>query len=367
MRLQQSEARGGGAMSRGNDSLAETLLRFLADGLGDFLNDPKITEVAINYPGVVFTESNAGWEEHRCPGVDEDYCRTIANATAGYIMQQIGEEKPLLSGTLPNGERIQIVMPPASGLRDISITIRRPGSTRKTLADYASDGAFEETICECLSDGESRAGIRLSHGDDRLWELFQQRRFTDFLGMAVARERKNIIIAGATGSGKTTLTKALVDLIPRDERLITIEDTPELDLPFHRNRVHLYYTKGNQGVAKVTAKDMLESCLRMKPDRILLSELRSDEAYYYLRNVNSGHPGSLTTIHADSALLSFTQLMLILKDTHSGSAMTNAELYALLHSLVDVVAHFKFDPEKRRRVCTGIYFDPFRKRMALRG
>ncbi|GAI32678.1 unnamed protein product, partial [marine sediment metagenome] len=137
--------------------------------------------------------------------------------------------------------------------------------------------------------------------------------------------------------------------------------------PFHPNRVHLFYTKGDQGTAQVTAKDMLESCLRMKPDRVLLSEIRSDEAYYYLRNVNTGHPGSLTTIHADSALLSFTQLMLILKDTRSAGAMTNSELYSLLHSLVDVVAHFKFDAEKRQRVCTGIYFDPYRKRMAIRG
>ncbi|ODV41516.1 hypothetical protein AWV79_35715 [Cupriavidus sp. UYMMa02A] len=237
----------------------------------------------------------------------------------------------------------------------------------KELGDYEADGTFEDTFCEVLSEEASRSGIALSAGEQRLWELYQQRRFTEFLALAVRSEKKNIIVAGATGSGKTTLTKALADLIPTDERLITIEDTPELDLPLHRNRVHLFYTKGDQGVAKVTAKDLLESCLRMKPDRILLSELRSDEAYYYVRNVNSGHPGSLTTVHADSAMLAFTQLMLILKDTRSGGGMSNAELYSLLYSLVDIVAHFKFDATKRQRVCTGIYFDPFRKRMANRG
>ncbi len=366
MHSPQSDPVGGGS-GGSSDPRAATLRRYLADGLGEFMNNPATTDIAINYAGVVFTETSAGWQRHERPAIDHAYCHSIAMAVAGYRKQQLGQERPLLSGTLPNGERIQIVLPPASGLHDISITIRRPGSTRKTLADYDEDGTFEDTICECLSDEETRKGITLTRGEQKLWELFQQRRFTEFLRLAVRSEKKNVIVAGATGSGKTTLTKALVDLIPSDERLITIEDTPELDLPFHPNRVHLFYTKGDQGTAQVTAKDMLESCLRMKPDRVLLSEIRSDEAYYYLRNVNTGHPGSLTTIHADSALLSFTQLMLILKDTRSAGAMTNSELYSLLHSLVDVVAHFKFDAEKRQRVCTGIYFDPYRKRMAIRG
>jgi type IV secretion system protein VirB11 len=349
------------------DPRASTLLRYLNDGLGEFLNDPTCTEVAVNYPGLVFTEGPDGWRAHERPRIDKAYCMTIATATAGYRKQKLSEENPLLSGTLPNGERIQIVMPPASGMHDISLTIRRPGSTRKMLSDYESDGTFADTICEFNSDEKSREGIELTPGEQKLWDLFLQRRFSEFLALAVRAEKKNIIVAGATGSGKTTLMKALVDLIDPSERLITIEDTPEMDLPLHPNRVHLFYTKGDQGVSNVKAKDCLESCLRMKPDRILLSELRSDEAYYYLRNVNSGHPGSLTSIHADSAFLTFTQLMLILKDTRSGGGMSNAELYALLYSLVDIVAHFKFDPLRRKRVCTGIYFDPYRKRMAIRG
>lgn len=349
------------------DPKAKTLMRYLNDGLGEFLNNPKYTEVAVNYPHRVFTEGAEGWRAHERPRIDKAYCDAIANATASYRKQALSDEKPLLSGTLPNGERIQIVMPPASGMHDISLTIRRPGSTRKMLSDYVEDGAFADTICEVNSDEQSRKGIELTPGEKKLWDLYQERQFDDFLALAVRKEKKNIIAAGATGSGKTTFMKSLVDLIPPDERLITIEDTPEMDLPLHPNRVHLFYTKGDQGVSRITAKDCLESCLRMKPDRILLSELRSDEAYYYLRNVNSGHPGSLTSVHADSAFLTFTQLMLILKDTRSGGGMSNAELYALLYSLVDIVVHFKLDPEKRKRVCTGIYFDPFRKRMAIRG
>ena len=112
------------------------------------------------------------------------------------------------------------------------------------------------------------------------------------------RSRKNILVSGPTGSGKTTWTKALIREIPSSERLITIEDAKELVLDRHPNHVRLFYSKDDQGIARVTPKQLLECCLRMKPDRILLAELRAEEAFDYLRNVNSGHPGSITSVHA---------------------------------------------------------------------
>src|SRR3546814_4127357 len=124
---------------------------------------------------------------------------------------------------------------------------------------------------------------------------------------------KNILISGATGSGKTTLSKALIQLIPSEERLLTIEDTRELLVP-HRNAVHLLYSKDGQGQAKVGAKHMLEASLRMRPDRILLQELRAGTAFFYLRNVNSGHPGSITTVHAHSATLALELLSLLVQE-----------------------------------------------------
>src|SRR5260221_11641929 len=101
---------------------------------------------------------------------------------------------------------------------------------------------------------------------------------------------------------------ALIREIPSEERLITIEDAQELVLDRHPNHVRLFYSKDDQGLARVTPKQLLESCLRMKPDRILLAELRAEEAFDYLRNVNSGHPGSITSVHAASSELAFEQL-----------------------------------------------------------
>jgi type IV secretion system protein VirB11 len=165
--------------------------------------------------------------------------------------------------------------------------------------------------------------------------------------------RKNIIISGATGSGKTTLSKALVQHIPKDERLISIEDTPELAIS-QPNHVRLFYSKGGQGVARLGAKELLESCLRMRPDRVLLQELRDGTAFYYIRNINSGHPGSITTVHADSPNLAFEQLTLLVMESEGGRDLDRDDIRNLLKISIDVIVQCK-RINGRFRV-TGIYF-----------
>ena len=163
--------------------------------------------------------------------------------------------------------------------------------------------------------------------------LHAARDYPAFMRLAV-RARKNILVSGATGSGKTTWTKALIREIPGDERLVTIEDARELALEGHPNHVRLYYSKGDQGLARVTPKQLLECCLRMRPDRILLAELRAEEAFDYLRNVNSGHPGSITSVHATSAELAFEQLMLLVKQSAGGQGLARADIKGLLYLLI---------------------------------
>ncbi|HUA88748.1 MAG TPA: ATPase, T2SS/T4P/T4SS family, partial [Steroidobacteraceae bacterium] len=166
----------------------------------------------------------------------------------------------------------------------------------------------------------------------------------------------------ATGSGKTTWTKALIREIPSEERLVTIEDARELVLDRHPNHVRLYYSKDGQGLARVTPKQLLECCLRMRPDRILLAELRAEEAYDYLRNVNSGHPGSITSVHASSAQLALEQLVLLVKQSAGGRGLARTEIRGLLYLLVDVVVQCAH--EQHRRVIREIWFDPARKQRA---
>jgi type IV secretion system protein VirB11 len=151
--------------------------------------------------------------------------------------------------------------------------------------------------------------------------------------------------------------------MPSDERLLTIEDAKELVLDRHPNHVRLFYSKDDQGLARVTPKQLLESCLRMKPDRILLAELRADEAFDYLRNVNSGHPGSITSVHAASAGLAFEQLVLLVKQNQSARDLTRTDIKSLLYLLIDVV--IQFGVECHERFIKEIWYDPARKHEAI--
>jgi type IV secretion system protein VirB11 len=209
-----------------------------------------------------------------------------------------------------------------------------------------------------LFDRVALASHDLSRDETELTALRDAGDWPGFFRRAVT-SRRNILISGATGSGKTTFAKGLVQLIPPTERLLTIEDARELTVP-HRNAVHLLYAKDGQGLAKVDAKQLLESALRMRPDRILLQELRDGTAFFYLRNVNTGHPGTITTIHADSALLAFEQLTLLVKESEGGRDLARAEIRQLLHVLVDIVVQMRrVDGEFS---VTEIWYDPLRKR-----
>jgi type IV secretion system protein VirB11 len=311
------------------------------------LTPDDVTELVVNRPGELGLERASGWEWHDAPELTETWLATLARAAAAYTAQDVTEEMPICSTVLPRGERCQIVLPPAA--ERISLTLRKPSATSLTLASFTDAGLFERVAL--ATDGLSEVETELLRlRDDGDWPAFFR--------LAV-ESRRNILISGATGSGKTTFAKGLVQLIPDDERLLTIEDARELTVP-HRNAVHLLYAKDGQGLAKVGAKQLLESALRMRPDRILLQELRDGTAFFYLRNVNTGHPGTITTIHADSATLAFEQLTLLVKESEGGRDLARDDVRGLLRSLVDVVVQMR--RERGRFRVSEVWFDPVRKR-----
>jgi type IV secretion system protein VirB11 len=304
-----------------------------------------VTELVINRPGEVAVERNGGWEWHDAPVLDMEWLETLGNSIANFTKQKLNEESPICSCSLPSGERVQVVSPPACDQGTYSITIRKPSTRTFSLDDLSAGGLFEHTRI---------AAARSSDADAELLALRNAGDWPAFLELAV-KAKKNIMISGATGSGKTTLSKALIRLIPEHERLLTIEDTRELEVP-HRNRVHMMYSKDGQGQAKVGPKQLLEASLRMRPDRILLQELRDGTAFFYLRNVNSGHPGSITTVHADSAELAFEQLTLLVKESEGGRDLEREDIRGLLRTLVDVVVQCK--KVAGRFLVTEIYYEP---------
>lgn len=326
-----------------------SLLNVFLAPLQELLDREGVTEVVVNKPGEVGIETNSGWEWRDEPRLTHQHLMTLATAAAAFTRQDITQAHPICSTTLPKGERCQIVIPPAVPAGCVSFTIRKPSGRDFTLTDFSKAGLFDQVkvATDDLAPAEAEL-LRLRDAGD--WPAF--------LELAV-KSRRNIIISGATGSGKTTLSKALINMIPEHERLLTIEDARELTMP-HRNVVNLLYSKDGQGAAKVGAKELLESGLRMRPDRILLQELRDGTAFFYMRNVNSGHPGSITTVHADSAELAFEQLTLLVKESPGGSDLAREDIRGLLTMLVDVIVQMK-KVDGRFRM-TEVYFEPLRKR-----
>jgi type IV secretion system protein VirB11 len=306
------------------------VVRELLQPLSRFLRDKTLYEVIVNRPGRVVTEGADGWQTHDMPDLSYDRLMRLARAVASFSSQSIDETHPILSATLPDDERIQFVIPPATTKGTVSITIRKPLSVSLSLDDLDHGGLFADVL---RTEGDG------NQSDQRLLEFYRTGAHKQFLREAVLA-RKNIIISGATGSGKTTLSKALIRHIPENERIISIEDTPELVIP-QPNHVRLFYSKGGQGTAKIGAKDLLESCLRMRPDRILLQELRDGTAFYYIRNVNSGHPGSITTVHADSARFAFEQLTLLVKESEGGGDLERHDIREMLTMTIDVIVQCK--------------------------
>jgi len=336
--------------SAGADSSA---LQLTLRALRPLLSNPEVTELCINRPGEAFIETHEGWRCEPLPFADFNWCWRLAKLVANSTRQRIDEESPLLSASLPSGERIQIVRPPATTQGHVAITIRRPSDEVWSIEELARNGIFRAT---------RRASDALDETETELLRLLNAQSYETFMRLAVTG-RKNILVSGPTGSGKTTWTKALIREIPADERLITIEDAKELVLDKHPNHVRLFYSKDDQGLARVTPKQLLESCLRMKPDRILLAELRAEEAFDYLRNVNSGHPGSITSVHAASAELAFEQLVLLVKQSRGGQELARGDIKNLLYLLVDVV--IQFGVERHQRFIKEIWYEPERKRRSL--
>jgi type IV secretion system protein VirB11 len=300
----------------------EKTLRLLLEPIQPWLDDPCVTDLCINRPDEVWVERLGVWCCHSVP-LPFPTLDAIATLAAAMTAQDVGPDKPLCATMLPDGQRVQICRPPAVAPGLLTITIRRPASFHPTVARLADTGLFS---------------VRPDHMAlvDRLSATNGEH--AQFLPAAVAA-KKNILIAGATGSGKTTLARALIDAIPDDERLVTIEDTPEWEALPHRNRVALFYSKGDQGMARVTPGDLLVASLRLRPDRVLMQELRDGAAFYYLRGVVAGHPGSITTLHAGSAMGAFDALRLMIREDDAGGKLSDGDVRDILMSHIDVVVH----------------------------
>lgn len=307
-------------------SVEGVYLRSFLAPLAPWLESPDVTEILVNEPGELWVEraGAAVMERHDAPGVDGSLLQRLALQIARVNHQGISRETPLLAATLPGGARVQIVSPPATR-HHYALAIRKHVLNDLDLEAYAATGAFARARAYDPARGdEDRARLQaaLAHGD-----------MMAFLDLAVTL-RKTILLSGGTSSGKTTLLNALLKQVPAHERVIVIEDTPEVSLG-RDNAVGMIAVHGDQGEARVSVDDLMRAALRMRPDRLLVGELRGPEVATFLRAINTGHPGSLATIHASSPTGAFEQIALMC--LQAGLGLSRTETISHAQSMIDVV------------------------------
>ncbi|AXK48599.1 P-type DNA transfer ATPase VirB11 [Aliarcobacter trophiarum LMG 25534] len=296
-----------------------------------YLEDDSINEICFNGDGSIWTQNSQGiWSEDKRE-ISNSEMMSFGTPLASFKEDVLKANKPILSASLNDGERVQVIISPATKKGKVSVTIRKPSKVRYTFEDFKKQGLIKDY--NYVYDP--------NFSDEQLLEAsFKKEDWAIFLPLAV-KYGLNLVIAGATGSGKTTFMKSLIDFIPLEERLITIEDTEEITFHNHKNFVQLFYPSEAKEGDPVTSATLLKSCLRMKPDRILLAELRGGETYDYLNVLNSGHGGSITSIHANSSKGAFTRLALMILQNPQGQKLPYEIIEKNLKDVIDVVIHIK--------------------------
>ena len=305
---------------------------------GEFLDDDNVNEICYNGVGSIWTlDIKSKWSEHK-KGYTLKDLESFYVPLASHKEDKISTNKPILSAMLNSGERVQVVIPPATKKGMVSITIRKPSKVRFKNEDYKEQGYYDNV--------KHYDEVDLSPDEVNLISLYESKNYFEFIPLAV-KLNKNIVIAGSTNTGKTTYMKSLIDFIPLDERLITIEDTEEISFYAHKNFVQLFYPSEAKYNDPLTSATLLKSCLRMTPRRILLAELRGGEAYDYLDILSSGHGGSMTSIHAGTVESAFNRLSRMARKNPFASNESAEDIKEEFKDVIDVIINIKEHKGKR--------------------
>lgn len=360
---------------------SKTVRSYLAStGIADLMAIKGVTEVSINRPHEIWTETVNGWQQHAAPALSFDLCKKLADALTIYnkTTPPLSVHAPIKPVRLPDGERGQVMIAPACEPGTVSMTIRIPSTIRFSMDDYVRAGTlaeFEDKSPSVLTaaaaarhlpnlmEGGVRdaapiefvpAGVTLAPFELDMLAAKASRNIPRLFELAI-KHKLNIVTVGGVGSGKTTLMKMLADLVPRTTRVGTIEDTHELSLPNHPNHVHMFFSDS------LSAKEIVRSTLRMKFDRVFLTELRGDETWDYLTLLNTGTNGGMTSVHANDSTSVFTRIATLVKASQVGQTLEWSYIFNEVKTTIDLVLFM----EKKR--LTEIIYDPVEKWKRMRG
>lgn len=334
-------------------------------GLADFLAREEVTDIFINKPHEMFVETLHSANRITSEKLSYEALNALARTLCRANNLSFSASN-IHSVVLPRGERGQIILPPAVKENTLAFAIRKPSQKRISIEKWLESGrlnnfqnksdiAFEE---EYQKNPDLKNEIRLSDTEKKLLALTTSGQTEDFVTALkiFIEEHLNIVIVGATGSGKTMFSKALADMIDPGERIITIEDVHELDLPYHQNCLHLIYKED-----VVNAHDLLFASLRLKPRRILITEIRSEIAWDYITALNTGHPGGITSVHANSAPDVFNRIATLAKESETARNLDYDFLLNTAKATIDVILFFE------RTYLKEIYYNPYQTKRAKQG
>jgi len=273
--------------------------------LAPLLADPSVTDILVNGPTTVYVERYGRLERTSVQFRDAEHLIRIIQRIAASIGRRIDESSPMVDARLADGSRVNATLPPVT-LDGPTLSIRRFGSQRLRRADLTRLGMFSPDMAQFMN--------------------------------AVVVSRKNVLVSGGTGAGKSTLLGALAEAIPSTERVVTIEDAAELLLDQEHVVRMETRPQNTEGSGRITARDLVINSLRMRPDRIIVGEVRGGEALDMLQAMNTGHDGSLTTIHANSARDAFSRLetMVLMAGIDLPSRAIREQIASAVHIVVQV-------------------------------
>lgn len=314
--------------------------------LDPYLRDKQVSEILVNRPGEIWVEKGGEMVRYACAAFHEIHLLRLFQLLAAENAQTLDDKHPLLSGSLQDGSRVQLVMTPTA--RYPALSIRRKVVRHFSLEDYQDTPFYQQARG---FDIHADMKDQLSEADKDLIQLYQANDFTRFVKQAIVL-KKNIVISGGTGSGKTTYLGACLRAIDVNDRIILLEDSREIEIP-HPNQVALLASKGDQGRAKVSMQDLVQCCLRLRPDRIIVGEIRGKEILDFLSASSTGHEGSLTSIHANNPRIALMRMTQMYKQNKVPS-MTDSDILREINEVVDIIIQVTRD--KGDRYIESVYY-----------